>query len=489
LTFNHRSSFFTSSILLVAVIALLVPCTLNAQPSSADFDNSGLVDFNDFLLFVAAFGSSDAAFDLDGSALVDFNDFLIFSAAFGQTSDASRPNILLIIADDIGLDATPGYDYGDTKPTMPVLDDLAAQGITYDNVWSAPLCSPTRATILTGRYGFRTGVLAVDKAVSETETSIQSYLKQDAPDYADAIVGKWHLSGAKADDDDPNTLGVSHYAGFLTGALQDYYNWPLTINGSTTDSDGYATTVFTDLAIDWVGQQSQPWFLWLAYTAPHTPFHLPPDSLHDRTNLTGADDDIEARPRPYYFASLEALDTEMGRLLENVDLEDTIVIFIGDNGTPGKASQSPVERTRAKGSIYEGGIHVPMIVAGNGVTRQGVRDSALINTVDLFATIADLAGTGTTEIHDSVSFSPTFTAGSTGSRTYVYSEIETDEGIEWAIRNEHYKLIGIDTTSRELYQLTTDAFESQELIGAGLDADAANALSELESLWTQLKAE
>jgi len=427
--------------------------------------------------------------DSDNSGTVDFTDFLLFVEAFGQSNATdTRPNILLIIADDVGLDAMPGYDFGENKPTMPILDGLAAQGITYDNLWSAPLCSPTRATILTGRYGFRKGVLSVDNQISESETSLHTHIRENAG-YADAILGNWHLSGARADADDPNKLGVTHCAGYLSGSLQDYWDWPLTVNGSTNDSNLYATTVFTYLAIDWISQQSSPWFLWLARTAPHTPFYLPPDRLHARIHLIGTESDIEARPRAYYFAAMEAMDAEIGRLLQGVDLETTLVIFIGDNGTPGQVVQSPVERMRAKGSIYEGGIHVPMIIAGAGVTRSGERDSLLINTADLYATIADVAGTGTTNIHDSISFRSTFTAAVSGTRTFAYSEIGSDDTVDWAIRNERYKLIGKDTGMRELYDLSTDPFEAVELITSGLDTDATSAQTELEALVTQLKSE
>jgi arylsulfatase A-like enzyme len=479
----------TLSVLLVSLtFALALPGSGTTQNAVADFDGNGTVAFDDFLLFAEAFGTTNAIYDLDIDGTVGFGDFLLFVEAFGNTSaDVLPPNILLIIADDMGLDATPGYNFGDTKPTMPVLDSLASIGVTYDNVWSAPLCSPTRATILTGRYGFRTNVITVDNAISETETSIQSYLREQAPTYADAIIGKWHLSGARAEADAPNRLGISHYAGFLTGSLSDYWDWPLTINGATTDSQGYATTVFTDLAIDWVSsRQDQPWFLWLAYTAPHTPFHLPPDSLHTRSNLSGETGDIDSRPRPYYLAALEALDTEMGRLLRNVDTENTIVIFIGDNGTPARAVQEPVDRMRAKGSIYEGGIHVPMIVAGKGVTRHGEREDALINTTDLFATIVDLTGAGTDLIHDSVSFRSTLTSAGTGRRTFAYSEIENDGISQWAIRNERYKLVSDETGRQELFDLQSDPFELTELLSSGSDS-TATARTELEATLSQLR--
>jgi arylsulfatase A-like enzyme len=202
--------------------------------------------------------------------------------------------------------------------------------------------------------------------------------------------------------------------------------------------------------------------------------------------LSGETGDIDSRPRPYYLAALEALDTEMGRLLRNVDTENTIVIFIGDNGTPARAVQEPVDRMRAKGSIYEGGIHVPMIVAGKGVTRHGEREDALINTTDLFATIVDLTGAGTDLIHDSASFRSTLTSAGTGRRTFAYSEIENDGISQWAIRNERYKLVSDETGRQELFDLQSDPFELTELLSSGSDS-TATARTELEATLSQLR--
>ena len=166
-------------------------------------------------------------------------------------ADPSTPNILLIIADDMGLDATPGYDVGAAKPDMPYLESLAASGLTFDNVWAYSLCSPTRATILTGKHGFRTGVLSAtspNNSISLSETSLQSYLAGNSS-YESAVVGKWHLSDeANGGADNPNLMGVEYYAGFLSGRHGDYFDWSFTENGQTTQVQTYSTTFFTDLA-------------------------------------------------------------------------------------------------------------------------------------------------------------------------------------------------------------------------------------------------
>ena len=225
------------------------------------------------------------------------------------TTVATKPNILLIIADDMGLDATPGYNIGTVKPNMPNLQQIINTGVRYNNFWSYPTCTPTRASILTGKYGFRTNVVKVDDPLSTTETSLQSHISsQTGNAYATAVIGKWHLSRTPSH---PTDMGVGYYAGLLTGAAGSYTNWNLTENGVTTTNTDYITTKITDLAIDWKDAQTKPWFLWLAYTAPHTPFHLPPDSLHSQGMLPSDAASIAANPQPYFMAMIEAMDSEM----------------------------------------------------------------------------------------------------------------------------------------------------------------------------------
>lgn len=194
----------------------------------------------------------------------------------------------MVVADDFGVDASPCYGVGEEKPTMPTLESLCESGLVFDQAWVNTECTPTRATMLTGRYGIRTGVGSVDATLPESQTTIQRLLTERTG-YATAVIGKWHVGGRpqQVEPDHPNQLGVPYYAGFLSGALEDYARWPLTVNGETHEETTYATTKFTDLALDWIKEQNGPWLTWLAYTAPHTPFHLPPADLHARDDLTG----------------------------------------------------------------------------------------------------------------------------------------------------------------------------------------------------------
>lgn len=373
---------------------------------------------------------------------------------------SNLPNILFVIADDMGLDASPGYNFGNIKPNMPNLESLMSSGIKFNNVWSSPTCSPTRAGLITGKYGFRTNVLNPGDVLSETETSLQRYIDVNTNNaYANAVIGKWHLS---TDVNHPNTMGVDYFAGFTnSGGIRSYTDWTLNINGTSSPSTDYTTSKFTDLAINWVSQQTKPWFLWLAYNAPHTPFHLPPNDLHSQGILPSDNTSINTNPLPYYLASLEALDTEMGRMINSLSEEEkanTIIIFIGDNGTPGQVVQE-YETRRSKGSVYQGGVNVPMVISGKNVTRVNTTEDALINTTDLFATIADIAGTETTEIHDSKSFKSLLSTTGNSQRNYTYSENE-----DFTIRNTTHKYIIFNNGSEALYNLINNPLEDPNLL-------------------------
>ncbi len=395
---------------------------------------------------------------------------LLFSCSNTDESDtpednpeSNKPNILLIIADDMGLDATPGYNIGSLKPNMPTLEGLTNSGLRFNNLWSNPTCTPTRGTIITGKYGFRTNVTEVDDILSTSEISIQRHLDNNSSGYNHAVIGKWHLSN---NTNHPTNMGINYYAGVLSGGVQFYDNWNLTENGQTANSTEYTTTKFTDLAIDWIDTQSQPWFLWLAYNAPHTPFHLPPNDLHYQGNLPSDQSSIDANPLPYYLAMLEAMDTEMGRLISSMseaERENTVIIFIGDNGTPNQVAQD-YNSNRVKGSLYQGGVNVPMIISGKNVTRVNDIEDALVNTTDLFATISELAGNSTSAINDSKSFKDLLTTSNANTRNYIYTEKGPIGAQDYTIRNATHKYIYFNDGSEKFYNLSENSLENPNLL-------------------------
>ncbi|MFB1004201.1 MAG: sulfatase-like hydrolase/transferase [Bacteroidia bacterium] len=397
------------------------------------------------------------------------------------TITATKPNILLIIADDLGKDAITGYDEGTTKPNTPTLDSIRMSGLTFDNFWVYPTCSPTRASIITGKYGYRTEVKKASEVLNSDEIVLQQYINDKTNNaYSTAIVGKWHLSGNKSNTN-PEDFGIDYYEGLIKGAAEDYYSWTKTSNGSTNTETEYITTKFTNLAIEWVQEQDKPWFLWQAYTAPHTPFHAPPAGTHSQGTLAPYQEGDE--PLPYYHAAIESMDYEIGRLLNSMtatDKENLIILFIGDNGSPNQVAQSPYSSRTVKGTVYQGGINTPLFIAGKGVTRRG-RDANLVNSTDLFATIASLAGATTNAIYDSKSIVELLTTDKK-TRDFQYSELRNNDGSEvWTIRNMSYKLIVNSNDDDQLYDLRTDPYEKINLLNNSLDAEATMAKELLEA--------
>ncbi|MBL8755102.1 MAG: sulfatase-like hydrolase/transferase, partial [Planctomycetes bacterium] len=280
------------------------------------------------------------------------------TAAIAQTQ-----NVMLVVADDVGVDSVACYGLGSNPPPTPTIDGLAAAGVRFTNAQACPLCSPTRASLLTGRHGFRTGIGRAlannDAGLAATETLLPEVLAPAG--IHTALIGKWHL-GDDLGAATPTAEGFGLFTGALQGALNNYFNWPKVENGTTSLSTTYATTDCVDEALAFVGSTSQPWFLMLAFHAGHTPLHAPPAGLHTQ-NLTGLDP--QTTPVPFYKAMVEAMDTELGRLLATMPpavRANTNIVFLGDNGTASQVVQAPFDPQRSKGTVYQGGVKVPLIV-------------------------------------------------------------------------------------------------------------------------------
>ena len=312
-------------------------------------------------------------------------------------------NILLVILDDWAIDSSPvdnntTLNPGTTFAPMPTLEALADRGLRFTNAYAQSVCSPTRATIITGRYGFRHGVGDPSTpALPSSELALPEIFTAETSPYKLATFGKWHLGGGNTG---PEVLGGwTHFAGILGGGVTNYTGWSKTVSTATIPNNTinnfatYSTTDQVNEAVSFINSNpNDPWFIWLAFNAPHTPFHNPPSNLHDYpTYATDVDGNVTGTDRRgAYEAALQALDTELGRLFATVDLDNTNIILIGDNGTPGAVVQAPYSTDHAKGSLYEGGVHVPLIMAGPDVTRTGLSNK-LVHCVDLFSTILELA--------------------------------------------------------------------------------------------------
>jgi arylsulfatase A-like enzyme len=201
---------------------------------------------------------------------------------------------------------------------------------------------------------------------------------------------------------------------------------------------------------------------------------------HSQGNLPTYNNGLD--PIPYYMAAIEAMDFQIGRLLDEIpedERNNAIIIFIGDNGTPNQVAQSPYSTSKVKSTLYQGGVNVPMFISGNSVSRTGI-DNNLITSTDLFATIAEIAGSSTNEINDSKSFK-SLLAQSTNIRDYQYSELADDTDDEWTISNGTYKLIVNSVGMEELYNLVNDPYENNNLLNGNLSSTEQNAKLELET--------
>ncbi|MFT6396344.1 MAG: arylsulfatase A-like enzyme [Bradymonadia bacterium] len=480
--------------LLLLPMAVLFGCaddSTQADPASADTDP----------------GATDATVDVTEDVeqdTVNEPDAQPSDVSGGDTSDATvtpsaTRNVLIIIADDLGVD--DAICYAEDAPPSPHLQALCDRGVVFDNVWSQPICSPTRATTLTGRFAFRTGVGDVVSedapGIQPDEWTLPRALDETFPGaVAHANIGKWHLSerGRNPDGDGPIDMGWNYFSGLIIGAVSDYFSWTKwTGQDESNLVDTYITTDLVDDAIDWIDEQDQPWLLWLALTSPHDPVHLPPADLHS-TGLDGTD--IEGREREYYHAMIEAMDTEIGRLLASIDpeqLDATTIIYFGDNGP--SQSVTTRGRGRAKSSLYQGGIHVPMIIAGPAVRGPG-RAEQLVMTTDIFATVLELFEVPdsvwpTDRTIDSVSMLPILQGDvPVAGRDWIYADFfgpnTPVNSAGRTVRNERFKLMRLDANGDRLFDLLDDPTENTNLLEATLSDEAQTAFDELDALLNTL---
>ena len=331
--------------------------------------------------------------------------------------------------------------------------------------------------------------------------------------YETAAIGKWHLADqTNGAIEHPNLAGFDHYTGSVrTGGVESYFAWSKVTNGEITDGKaGWADSDKVDDAIVWLDQRSgdQPWLLWMAFNAPHTPFHLPPLHLlnSDARNLD-PDAINNENQHAYYNAMIEALDTEIGRLLAHLSeaqRANTYIVFVGDNGTPEQVAMPPFDFTHSKGSISQGGVNVPFFVVGPGIDNGRV-SKALANSVDIYATLVELAGIDSDailpsdKVFDTVSLTPVLFGDSDAVRDYAYVDVfgSVPRGVrgernrktvsERAIRDQRYKLF-TSSDREEFYDLTSDPFEKNNLLNSELTGVAAQSYAQLTAQLAELVA-
>lgn len=394
-----------------------------------------------------------------------------------------HPNILIILTDDQGRADYSGFGTKDIR--TPNIDRLAREGVTFQNfLANSSVCSPTRAALLSGCHPDRVGVPGV---IRKHESDSWGYLRPDAPllpavlrqaGYHTALIGKWHL-GLESPNT-PNERGFDFFHGFLGDMMDDYWSHLrqgvnfMRRNGETIAPEGHATDLFTSWACSYLEERSKagkPFFLYLAYNAPHNPIQPPPDWLERvRKREPNA-----SEKRCKLVALIEHLDAGIGRVLDTLDrtglADRTLVIFSSDNGgvLGYGANNGPWRGT--KGEVYEGGLRVPGVVRWPGHITPGTQTGRLTQTMDIFPSACEAAGVVPPGEIDGVSFLPAL-SGRAGEEKrglyFVRREGERKFGgktIE-AYRLGDWKLVqNSPFAPAALYNLQADPMESTDLSG------------------------
>jgi arylsulfatase A len=297
-----------------------------------------------------------------------------------------RPSVLLIMTDDQGWGDLHAHD--NPKIDTPVLDRLAAQGARFERFFVSPVCAPTRASLLTGRYHPRTGVHGVTRGeenMRASEITLAEVFKSAG--YATGCFGKWH-NGAHYPNH-PNGQGFDEFVGFCAGHWNNYFDPTLERNGEPFTAQGFITDVLTDEALAFIEKnRRQPFLCYVPYNAPHSPWQVP-DKHWNKYKARGLNDVTACA-----YAMCGNIDDNVGRLLARLDelglAENTIVLFLTDNG-PNSDRYNGDMRGR-KGSVHEGGVRVPLLVRYPAKIKPGVSVKPIAAHIDLLPTLADLCG-------------------------------------------------------------------------------------------------
>nr|WP_235905610.1 sulfatase [Tautonia marina] len=405
-----------------------------------------------------------------------------------------RPNVLIILVDDLGFGDLSSYGAPDLQ--TPNIDTLVASGLRFSNAYAnCPVCSPTRAALLSGRTP---DVVGVPGVIRTHERNNWGFLDPDAsllPEllreagYHTAIVGKWHL-GLESPNT-PGERGFDHVHAFLGDMMDDYYTHRrhdinyMRLGDTEIDPEGHATDLFSDWAIDYLDSRkgaTNPFFLYLAYNAPHTPIQPPEDWVERvRKREPGID---EARAR--LVALIEHLDDNIGRVLQALDAngqaENTLVLFASDNGGQLNVGARCGPYRGGKGDLYEGGIRIPMAARWPAKIEPGSSTDHVTLTMDLMPTVCDLAGAPIPEETDGQSLVPLLLGQSLPEvdRSLVFVRREGGPRYlgqdYYAIRQGPWKLVQNHPFEPfQLYHLGNDPREQHDLIAKEQEVAASLA--------------
>ena len=415
--------------------------------------------------------------------------------AQGRTVDPNKPNVILIVTDDIGYGDFGVYGAPDVR--TPNIDRLAKQGARLTDFYAAPQCTPTRAALITGRYQQRVlleralGSVGgeLEKGLPATGRSLPQLLKNGG--YATGLIGKWHL-GYKPEFG-PNAHGFDYFFGFLSGYI-DFYTHTrggdgesdLFENTSPIHEDGYMTDLITARATRFITEHAAaPFFLEVTYNAAHWPFQPPdrPSKAPRNSAFQGPADSIPAT-RKDYVAMIERADAGVGRItrmLDSLDLTSrTLVIFTNDNGGEWLSRNAPL--FHRKDTLWEGGIRVPAIFRWPGRIPAGQTSAQVGITMDLTATIlsATHSSVPLNARLDGIDLLPVLQRRSSAVERMVFWRIDTPSRQQRAVRQGAWKLL-VDGDDLLLFNLREDVGERNDL--AARRPDMVRKLLPLIKAW------
>lgn len=388
--------------------------------------------------------------------------FLTATAAAAQ--NAPRPNIVVFLADDLGWKDV-GYHGGPEQ--TPNIDRLAKAGLRLEHFYAYPLCSPTRAALLTGRNPIRFGLAySVVRpwayyGLPATEELLPASFQRAG--YQTAIIGKWHL-GHSNRKLHPTSRGFDYFYGHMNGAI-DYFtherdgspDWQR--NGTTVKEPGYSTDLFADEAVRWLQQRdkTKPYFLYVPFNAPHSPLQAPA-ALRDKYAA------ISNPRRRTYAAMVDAMDQAIGRIASQLD-PNTIIFFSSDNGGPRSQGADNGDLRAGKATTYEGGIRVPAFVHAPALIRPGVSNQVMA-IWDILPTLAAAAHVPlpTAKPLDGLNLWPQLSGGVLPvERVNLFFCTQPETGIkQYAIRDGEWKMVRTMTspTREELFHIPSDPGET-----------------------------
>jgi arylsulfatase A-like enzyme len=412
-----------------------------------------------------------------------------------QSERESRPNVVLIITDDLGW-ADLG-SYGATDIRTPNLDRLAREGLRLTDFYANGVtCSPTRAGLISGRYQQRSGIEAPlpnanragDLGLPATGYSLPQLLKNHG--YATALIGKWHLGYVP--EKSPNAHGFDYFFGLKSG-YHDYYTHhggdgesDLWENDQPIEKDGYTTDLVTERAARFIEEhKNEPFFVDVAYTAPHWPYQVPGNPSVAPNNARHVmPHDLTTSKRSDYVAMVEHLDREIGEVLGAIEragvADDTIVIFTNDNGGEWLSSSAPL--FGRKWTVFEGGIRVPAIVRWpNRIPAGSVSDQVGI-TMDLTASILAVTGAPVPDEAklEGMNLFPVWEGREPELERTLFWRAGTGAAKQTAVRRGDWKVL-IDGAHTYVFNVRTDLSERNDV--ARWRQDIAQELRPLIGAW------